>query len=131
MYDMNSRFDLQKHLNKYINYLEAIIFEDGHIEYAVPSHQEKLISILSRMENKSRQQIIDETPPEYYFDWLNYLIYQTKCVSVWFDFIMTPDTVSEAQNDTIIKLIEAGAIRLHRNKNEPSIYLKYNKYARK
>lgn len=83
------------------------------------------------MENKSRQQIIDETPPEYYFDWLNYLIYQTKCVSVWFDFIMTPDTVSEAQNDTIIKLIEAGAIRLHRNKNEPSIYLKYNKYARK
>lgn len=128
---MNSRFDLQKHLNKYINYLEAIIFEDGHIEYAVPSHQEKLISILSRMENKSRQQIIDETPPEYYFDWLNYLIYQTKCVSVWFDFIMTPDTVSEAQNDTIIKLIEAGAIRLHRNKNEPSIYLKYNKYARK
>lgn len=131
MYDTNSRFDLQEHLNKYTNYLEAVIFEDGHIEYAVPSHQEKLVSIACKIENKSREEIVDETPPEYYFDWLNYLINKTKCVSVWFDFIITPKQISDAQNQTIIELIAAGAIRLHKNKNEPSIYLKYNKYTRK
>ena len=39
MYDLNSKFDIEQHKKKYINYLEVIIFPDGHIEYAVPSHQ--------------------------------------------------------------------------------------------
>ena len=49
MYDLHSPFDLQKHMETYINYLEVVIFPDGHIEYAVPSHQEKLIRVLVDM----------------------------------------------------------------------------------
>ena len=132
MYDMQtSEFNLTEHLKRYVNYTEVIIFPDGHIEYAIPSHQEKLISILCNTEHKSRQQVIDETPPEYYFDWLNYLLNKTGCISVWFDFIITPKQMTDAQNDTIINLIQSGAVRLDKNKNEPSIYLKYSKYARK
>ena len=132
MYDMQtSEFNLTEHLKRYTNYTEVVVFPDGHIEYAMPSHQEKLISILCSIEHKSRQQVIDETPPEYYFDWFNYLLSKTGCISVWFDFIITPKQITDAQNDTIINLIQSGAIRLHRNKNEPSIYLKYSKYARK
>jgi len=132
MYDMQtSEFNLTEHLKRYVNYTEVVIFPDGHIEYAIPSHQEKLISILCNIEHKSRQQVIDETPPEYYFDWLNYLLNKTGCISVWFDFIIIPKQMTDAQNDTIINLIQAGAVKLHKNKNEPSIYLKYSKYARK
>lgn len=132
MYDMQtSEFNLTEHLKRYVNYTEVVIFPDGHIEYAMPSHQEKLISILCSMEHKSRQQVIDETPSEYYFDWLNYLLNKTRCISVWFDFIITSKQMTDAQNDTIINLIQSGAVRLDKNKNEPSIYLKYSKYVRK
>lgn len=69
MYSMQtSEFNLTEHLKRYVNYTEVIIFPDGHIEYAIPSHQEKLISILCNIDHKSRQQVIDETPTEYYFD---------------------------------------------------------------
>lgn len=39
MYSMQtSEFNLTEHLKRYVNYTEVIIFPDGHIEYAIPSH---------------------------------------------------------------------------------------------
>ena len=34
MYDLYSKFDIEQHKKHYINYLEVILFPDGHIEYA-------------------------------------------------------------------------------------------------
>lgn len=39
-YDVYSKFDLEKHKQRFENYFEVIIEEDGMIHYAVPSHQE-------------------------------------------------------------------------------------------
>ena len=44
-YDIYCAFDLEKHKQTYVQYLEVVILEDGTVEYAVPSHQEKLIEI--------------------------------------------------------------------------------------
>ena len=45
-YDIYCAFDLEKHKQTYVQYLEVVILEDGTVEYAVPSHQEKLIACL-------------------------------------------------------------------------------------
>ena len=39
MYNVHSEFDLKKHKEKFINYLEVVIEPNGKIHYAVPSHQ--------------------------------------------------------------------------------------------
>ena len=46
-YDIYCAFDLEKHKQTYVQYLEVVILEDGTVEYAVPSHQEKLIALRS------------------------------------------------------------------------------------
>ena len=50
MLNRNTVFDYKTHRENFTNYLEVIIFKDGHIEYAVPSHQMKLIEILDELE---------------------------------------------------------------------------------
>ena len=41
IYDIYCDFDIEKHKQTYINYLEVMILRDGTIVYAVPSHQMK------------------------------------------------------------------------------------------
>ncbi len=54
-YDIYCAFDLEQHKQTYVQYLEVVILEDGTVEYAVPSHQEKLIAL-------SRQKSINNWP---------------------------------------------------------------------
>jgi hypothetical protein len=82
-YSVYSKFNLDKHKETFINYLEVVIMEDGTVEYAVPSHQEKLIRIAQDKFNCTRQELFDMCPPEYYFDVVTWLCQQTGCVSVW------------------------------------------------
>ena len=49
-YDIYCAFDLEQHKQTYVQYLEVVILEDGTVEYAVPSHQEKLIALLEATE---------------------------------------------------------------------------------
>lgn len=38
MYDYNSKFDVEKHKETFVNYCEVVITPDGEIHYAQPSH---------------------------------------------------------------------------------------------
>ena len=82
-YDMYSEFNLEKHLETFVDYFEAIILPDGRVEYAIPSHQEKLISIGMQKSGKSREEYLNSVPKEYYADFLYYLLLDTGCISVW------------------------------------------------
>ena len=42
---LHSPFDVKVHKATFVNYLEVVILEDGTVEYAVPSHQEKMIRL--------------------------------------------------------------------------------------
>ena len=117
MYDLNSTFDIELHKKHYTNYLEVVIFPDGHIEYAVPSHQEKLIAICQNKLNVSRDELNAMCPPEDYFDFIVWLCTMSGCVSVWSNFITKSDTIplTDEQNKTILRLRQEKLLILNQN----------------
>ena len=82
-YDVYCEFDIKKHKKKYINYLEVMIDRDGNVHYAVPSHQEWAIKMACCELRVTRDTLCNMTPPEYYFDWLTWLLKQTGAMAVW------------------------------------------------
>lgn len=92
MYGVYSKFDIQKHKETFINYLEVVVFPDGHIEYAVPSHQELLIAICCKTLKVTRDQLNKLCPKEYYFDFTQWLCNESKCISVWNNWLIKPET---------------------------------------
>ena len=90
-YDVYSEFDIEKHKKHFVPYLEVMIDEDGKVHYAVPSHQEWAIAKSCEKLGVTRKELSDMTPPEFYIDWLNWLLAQCKGVAVWEDFFMAPE----------------------------------------
>jgi len=56
-YDLNSDFDIEQHKKTFIHYLEVVIDGNGKIMYAVPSHQEKLITLAREKLNVTREEL--------------------------------------------------------------------------
>lgn len=110
MYSLESNFDMEKHKQTYIHYLEVVIFPDGHVEYAVPSHQEKLISICMEELKISRETLYDMCPEEYYFDFMVWMCNLCKCIVVWTDFYKKSDkhALTNAQWNTLNQLKTMG-----------------------
>lgn len=104
VYNLHSKFDIQQHKKHHVNYLEVIVRPDGTVEYAVPSHQEKLIAVACEMQNKTRKQIGDECPPEFYFDFCKYLCNITGCISLWDRHMIAPDTITQFQYRKLAEL---------------------------
>lgn len=90
MYDLNSKFDIAQHKERFVNYFEVIILKDGTIEYAVPSHQEKLIEIVMEQNGWTREELYDNTPVEYYADFMTWLCLQSGAISVWNSYLIAP-----------------------------------------
>lgn len=82
-YDVYCDFDLEKHKENYVNYLEVMIDKDGTIMYAVPSHQEKAIAMACEAKNVNRAELEKMCPKEYYFDFLTWLLMQSGAMAVW------------------------------------------------
>ena len=101
MYDLTYEFDIQEHKRTYINYLEVLIEPNGHVLYAVPSHQELAIRMACKAKGWTRKQLYDACPPENYFDVLPWVLSFTGCISVWNDFY-----VGEPTDEQIAKLQE-------------------------
>ena len=110
MYDVYSKFNMEKHKETFINYLEVIVFPDGHVEYAVPSHQEKLISVCRQLLKVSRDTLFDMCPQEYYCNVIVWLCNVCGCISVWTDGIIKSDNtpLTNAQWNTLNKMKEIG-----------------------
>jgi hypothetical protein len=99
-------FDIETHKRTFINYLEVIISGDGTVMYAVPSHQEKLISIACQKLNVDREELYQLCPKEYYFDIMSWLCLITNCVSLWNEQMV--GIANETQKLVIYKLSEEG-----------------------
>ena len=94
-YNVYSKFDLQKHKAKYVNYLEVMIEKDGEIHYAIPSHQEWAIKEACRNLHVDREELYEMTPKEYYCDWLNWLLMQSGAMAVWDGYYACPNPSKE------------------------------------
>ena len=104
---LHSPFDIQTHKKHFINYLEVIIRADGTVEYAVPSHQEKLIEIaMNQYGYKSRDEFIEFARKQGLIDFSQWLCDITGCVSVWNAWSIYPRVVTKEQKDTLNKLKE-------------------------
>ena len=106
-YNLFSAFDIEKHKATYINYLEVIIDPSGIVHYATPSHQEFLIKMACERANITREQLNNQCPREYYFDFMRWLIIRTGAVAVWNEHCMAVDP-NIKQIATLRKLKMAG-----------------------
>ena len=109
-YDLNSKFDIEKHKERFVNYFEVIIFEDGHIEYAVPSHQEKMILIAQAKLHVSREELFKMCPRDMYSDVIIWLSEITGAISVWDNYIQFY-YMNEKQLESLRKLKREGLYR--------------------
>lgn len=110
-YNLYSKFDIKKHQETFINYLEVLILEDGTVEYAVPSHQGKALDLACKKLNKTKQEIEDMCPREYYCDYLTWLLGITKSISVWgncAEHFIVYKTINKKQITTLKKLKKHG-----------------------
>lgn len=103
---LHSDFDIATHKKYFINYLEVVILEDGKVEYAVPSHQEKLVSIAAKKLGKTREDIVGMCPKEYYLGYNTWLSKISGAISVWNKFYQ--GEANEKQIKTLRELREAG-----------------------
>lgn len=86
---LHKAFDVNTHKEFFVNYLEVVIDDTGKVEYAVPSHQEKLVQIaMKKLNLKTREELNDMCPKEYYFDFMTWLCKITGCISVWNNFFI-------------------------------------------
>ncbi len=103
---LHAPFNVETHKKTFVNYLEVIILPDGTVEYAVPSHQEKLISVCINKDGITRKELGDKCPQEYYCDFTKWLCLYSGCVSVWDNFILGEP--NELQSQTLLELKKNG-----------------------
>ena len=109
MYDVYSRFDIDKHQKTFVNYLEVVIRADGTVEYAVPSHQEKLIRIGMEQRGLSREDFLKLCPVDMWFDCLTWLCQQTGCVAVWTNGVQA-SIITEEQSAVLDEFRKRGLL---------------------
>lgn len=92
-------FDINTHAKEFYNYLEVIIRPNGTIEYAVPSHQEKLTAIFIEM--FGIETFRSSFPRSAMINYMQWLVDNTCCVSVWNNFIVKPLKLTAAQRKSL------------------------------
>lgn len=111
-YSIYCPFDIQKHKETYINYLEVLITEDGEIVYAVPSHQMKAEQLCCQKLNITHEELVAMCPREYWADYLTWLLSICKAISVWDKFyICSKEGMNVKQQMALRKLKMAGLYR--------------------
>ena len=114
-----TKFDIVIHKKNFTNYTEVIILKDGTVEYAVPSHQQKLIELTMKEFNMTEEELnkaipITESPT----DWC---VVKLGAISVWYEFIIRPEDITKEQTEMLEKFKTAGIIR--NNYGETILYL--------
>lgn len=96
-------FDFNEHLKAFGDtYLEAVVLEDGTIEYAIPSHEQKLVRVIMQKTGKTRDQVIWDCSDDDKLNWQEYLERESGCISLWTNFYL--GTANEKQLEAIQKL---------------------------
>ena len=103
-YSLHSKFDIIKHKQTFINYLEVIIEEDGSVHYAIPSHQEYLINLCCKKFKMSRQEFYELCPDNMKYDFMVWLCKMSNAIALWCSHIEYYE-INVLQYNTIDQLI--------------------------
>lgn len=110
-YNLHSDFDIGKHKENFINYLEVVIHPDGSVHYAVPSHQEYLIRYICKNRGITREELEAKCPREYYCDFMTWLCGLSGCICVW-SHMATGVKITQEQAKTLDELRSNGLLTL-------------------
>lgn len=97
-------FDIELHKKTFRKYLEVIIDPEGVVHYAVPSHNERLITYIMDTSDFDRDQIegMVNVLRVDYGSTVETLCEMSKCISVWNDFYIGKP--NDKQRETLQKL---------------------------
>lgn len=110
---LHSSFDIETHKKTFVSYLEAVISPEGVVEYAVPSHTEKLIEIFMKQRGfddiiKAKEYIIKTTINNGMCSSIEFLTGVTGYISIWFDHYVASDPPTKQQLDKLKELFDNG-----------------------
>lgn len=97
-------FNAEMHKDNFICYCEVIIHKDGLIEYAVPSHQEKLIQIYADKHLMSRDNAMDFLRQQQE-DPIDLMMCDTGCIYIWYDHMHNATNLTDAQMHALTLLL--------------------------
>lgn len=130
---MKYQYDaLLKHVKEnedsFRSYFEAILYPNGEIELARPSHQETLVRYFYKKEGiDSKEELIKLIPLAYNVS--SFIIDKYKCVSIWYNQILySASGLTDIQKEILERMKNDGLIdksAQHRLTAEYSHYLYY------
>ena len=88
--------------HKHKNYCEIVISPDGDIEYAIPSHLYKLITLSKESKDKLDKMMPNRAAP------LNWLCEHTKYAVCWYNYFILPKDYTNIQVSIIKTLSDTG-----------------------
>ena len=88
--------------HKHKNYCEIVISPDGDIEYAIPSHLYKLITLSKESKDKLNKMMPNSAAP------LNWLCEHTKYAVCWYNYFILPKDYTNIQVSIIKTLSNTG-----------------------
>lgn len=103
---LHGEFSIDTHKQTFVNYLEVCIDTVGRVHYAVPSHTEWLVRRYTDIFLCTREQAMNDVPPESYGDVAEWFCSATYCIAVWNDHYIGKPNIY--QLDALRKLKEAG-----------------------
>lgn len=103
---LNGPFDVDTHKATFTNYLEVVVFPNGRICYANPSH----IDVMKRAYRMGGGDPDADCPREYWCDYDGWLMRETGCVCVWTGGYMGEP--NEMQAEALKMLVDAGLLRM-------------------
>jgi hypothetical protein len=110
---LHGPFDIETHKQTFVSYLEVVISPEGVVEYATPSHTEKMIEIFAKQKgfddiDKAREYVWDVTVKNGMCSAVEYLSGVTGYIVVWFDHYYASDPPTKAQLDKLWELFKNG-----------------------
>lgn len=106
-YGLHSAFDIEKHKQTFIHYLEVVIDREGRVFYAVPSHQGVMIAVACKRLGVSREELGELCPSELWCDFMKWLSGVSGLMAVWENHCEV-NTPTKKQIATLRRLKMAG-----------------------
>ena len=97
-------FDVKKHAANFINYCEVIIWPDGKIEYAVPSHNEIVIKAYCKTHNVSRDSAMLFFNSS--IDSFEDAIKDMGIIQIWYEYMVNYTKLTSAQHKSLSMLLQ-------------------------
>lgn len=95
------------HNAEYIEYCEALLFEDGEIKDAVPSHTEALINAVCEHDGITRDKLDSMIPAS--ASVIHWIVEQLNIIAIWYNNAIV-HSITNAQMDSLRLLQENGCI---------------------